>query len=195
MRRKANPIIPLRRGGFTLLEMLLVVAVLMATIGICWPLMQRAYNDLKVRDSAESVRLRLAATRLHAIDAGLTYQFRYEANGRRYVAVPFEPPQSTGGSTDALAREMGELPDGLTFESEGRDSQVESLDESLLAGLPDASRLADAGWGPPIMFYSDGSASDTKFRIFDENRQFIEISLRELTGFVTVSPVHKETKR
>lgn len=185
--------------------MLLVVAILMAMLGISWPLMQRAYSDLKVREAAENVRLKLASARIRAIDAGLTYQFRYEPNGRRFLLVPFEhaplaPGQSRGNSgaseaDAALPHETGEISDGLTFESEGGDSVVQSIDESLLAGLPNANRLADAGWSAPILFYSDGTATETKFHVIDEKRQFIEISLRELTGFVSVSPVQRETKR
>ena len=40
------------RRGFTLLELILVLAIVVAMFGISWPLMERAYGDLKLKESA-----------------------------------------------------------------------------------------------------------------------------------------------
>jgi len=193
------------RGGFTLLEMLLVAALLVAVAGITWPMMLRVYDDLELKETAETVRIELTGTRIHAVDSGLIYQFRYEPGGRRWLVVPFEHDSTelleAGGNNsndeleDALYREAGEIPEDLAFESLESGDLSEKIDDELLADLPDASLLKKTNWSLPLLFYPDGSATDAAFQIVDDKRQYIEISLRELTGAVTVDRVRREAKR
>ncbi|MGH7200286.1 MAG: prepilin-type N-terminal cleavage/methylation domain-containing protein [Planctomycetaceae bacterium] len=205
------------RRGFTLLEMLLVLAVLVLIAAIAWPSMQNIYRDLQLKESVGEVRTELASTRLHAVESGLAYQFRYEPDGRRYVVVPFErepqPSAAGGGSTtmsspgQPLPHVAGELPEGLRFRAAvsglsateqmiARGQQVsEPVAVEWLAGLPNAAELAGVQWSPPIVFYPDGTADDAAFEVVDEKRQLMVIAVRGLTGSVSTSDVTQERLR
>jgi len=183
------------RGGFTLLEMILVVAILVAMFGISWPLMERAYGDLKLKESAEKVRLKMGAARIHAIDSGLSYQFRVESEGHRFLVVPYEYATEANLQDGVLEQEDGELPEGLSFQAVSEDASVEKIDEGMLAGFSNKSKLAEANWLAPLIFYPDGSATEASFRLVDEKRQYIEVSLRELTARIEVSAVQREKQR
>jgi prepilin-type N-terminal cleavage/methylation domain-containing protein len=182
-------------SGFTLLEMILVVAIVVAMFGISWPLMERAYGDLKLKESAEKVRLKMGAARIHAIDSGLAYQFRVESEGHRFLFVPYDHATEADLQDSVLEQEDGELPEGLSFQAVSEDATLEKIDEGVLGGFANKSKLAEADWLAPLVFYPDGSATEATFRLVDEEDQCIEISLRELTSRIEVSAVQREKKR
>lgn len=205
--------------GFTLVEMLLVLAVLATLAALAWPSMERVYRDLELKQAAQDVRTSLSQARLHAIDSGLIYQFRYEPMGQQYVVIPWErefdsssgDAQSGIGNIGASAapvipKSSGRLGEELRFEAaRNRDMMFatladqsagsETLNAELLAGLPEASRLAQASWSTPILFYPEGSGTDVTFDLLDQRGQFIRISVRGLTGAVTIGPVQQEAGR
>ncbi|MBW3539070.1 MAG: hypothetical protein KY476_02255, partial [Planctomycetes bacterium] len=117
------------RGGYTLVEMLLVLSALLAIAGIVWPVLQTWYGHHALKEAVHDVRMRLANTRVRAIDSTVTYQFLYEPFGRNYLVLPFEAaaPDATlvSGTADTAqmqavqARRVlhGRLPEGYEFRS------------------------------------------------------------------------------
>ncbi len=191
--------------AYTLIEMLLALAVLAAVAAIAWPAMTRVFADRQLRDGAERARVLAASSRLRAIDAGLIYQFRYEPGGRKYLVAPYERGIEDAGAAANVAAdpaairpaaESGELPEGVMFASSGAESYTgERLDPALLAGLPEALGFGQASWSAPLLFFPDGTAEDASFQIVDDRQQSIELTIRGLTGAVTVGPVTREASR
>ncbi len=96
--------------GFTLLELLLALAVMIAVLGLTWPAVGRFLGEQPIKNAVESARTGLAGTRQKSMSSGLVYQFRYEPGGDRFVVLPFEldaqqvTPGGTGqGSTVSTA--------------------------------------------------------------------------------------------
>ncbi len=79
-----------RKPGFTLLEMMLVLAVLAVVAVVTVPAVDRMYRTHRLQQTANDLRAKLAATRLHSIDEGIAYQFRFEPNGRHFVVIPLQ---------------------------------------------------------------------------------------------------------
>lgn len=179
------------QSGFTLLEILLVLGVLTVFLGIAWPSVTGAYRRYAFSDRLEDVRSAFAGSRLTAIDAGLIYQFRYEPGGRNYVLVPYELPigSPTDNSTAASVGKQvsGELHETMQFETTSSFAGVEKLSPDMLSGLSNAGKLQSVDWGPAILFYPDGTSVDATFDVVDEQKRRGRLTVRGLTGAVTLS--------
>lgn len=183
-----------RADGFTLVEMLLALAVLLMLAGLSWPLLERLTGQTYLKRGTEQVRVELGATRLRAIDAGMIYQFRYEPGGRRYIVLPFEPydegrveNEPSGGSPlHGSLVEDGEIPEGLTFQLSENETAVQAIDADWLNLSPNSAQLSKTAWSSPLLFFTDGSAVDGELSVIDEHDRSLRVVVRELTGAVRV---------
>ena len=174
-------------SGFTLLEMMIAVGILMLVTAISWGPVMRMSREHRVKEATEDVRQAAAETRYLALDQDVVFQFRFEPNGRRYCRVPYEAPtesQSAGQVSSASGRLSGELPLGMSFESVSGEPVGGPLTPEILGDLP--SDYASVGWSGPVLFFSDGSASEASFDIVDEQATARRLKVRALTGAVTV---------
>ena len=199
--KRTSPLTPYR-GGYTLLELLLVLAILVAIAGLSWPSVNRLLEDLTVKEAVEPVRAELARTRIRALDAGVTWQFRFEPDGRKYLMVPYEFDELEADEDvqqqqlASFPRMAGELPEGMTFVAASESVLgTEQLSQEAVTGLPEGKSLSEANWSPPLLFYSDGAATDAAFDIVSEDKRFQRLTLRALTGTVTVSNIETQVKR
>lgn len=199
------------RAGYTLLEMLLVLTVVAVIIAVAWPNVMRLNGQQKLSESAEKVRAVVASARVHAIDSGLVYQFRYEPGGRHFLSLPFERefeavgPNSrgTGSALGRFSKASGMLPDGVKFAApklpgtnpSGNSALPAGLGQKLpaelLSGLPDASKLESLSWSGPLQFQPDGSAADVTLDLLDKYNQRITLRIRGVTGSIGVSRIHQ----
>ena len=188
------------RGGFTLLEMVLALTVIVAIAAITVPVVQRAYDDYDIKEAAEQMRVQLGRARIEAIDSGLTYQFRFEPGGRRYVLLPYEQEfapatgyAATGNSSTAmLFKDSGSLAEGLAFYSlDPEFSGVETVPQDLFEGLPDAQLLAGISWSLPLLFFPDGTAQHGGLLLTDQKGHSIPIGIRSLTGSPVIGPIER----
>lgn len=177
--------------GFTLFEMLLVLAVLAAAIAISWPALSRSYQSQRIRQSAEEVQVRIMATRVHALDTGLTYQFRYEPGGRRFVGIPAEQDVE-GSDAAATPKVSGMLPETVQFVAETHGLTTTHLSDNDLKGIPNLQLFHGANWGPAILFRPDGTATAADVNLTDKQKQLMRLSIRALTGGVTISTVQRD---
>ncbi len=180
----------LRTAGFTLLEMMIAIGILMLVTAIGWGPAMRMSREHRVKAATEDVRQAISGTRYLALDQDVVFQFRYEPNGRRYCRVPYEAPtesQSAGQVSAVSGRLSGELPLGMSFETVSGEPVGGPLTPEILGDLP--SDYASVGWSGPVLFFSDGSASDASFEIVDEQASSRRLSVRNLTGAVTVKLV------
>jgi len=184
------------RGGFTLLEMLLVLSVLLVLAAIIYPSLQGAYANTRIQHSVEELRIKLAGTRFRAIDSGLVFQFRYEPGGRQYLAIPYEY-DSSGEEQDlsVLGVFNGELSEETTFRvADDEPVGAEKLAAGQLIGLDDATSLSKLTWSPPILFFPDGASDAAAFEVTDAQGQFIRVSIRDLTAAVSLSRLERGTR-
>jgi prepilin-type N-terminal cleavage/methylation domain-containing protein len=191
-----------RPGGFTLVEMLLVLAVLMMMAGLVWPSVTRLYSEHSLRQAAEGVRVRLTAARVNAIATGIAYQFRFEPSGRRFVVLPVSSDDAAGTpgqSTRPAWKVSGALPYKVQFElplnpQAAATIPVQPLPQDLFAGLPDGAQLASVNWSPPVLFYPDGSADNFVLGFVDQRQQTVQLTIRGLTAAVTLGKVQRKLR-
>jgi prepilin-type N-terminal cleavage/methylation domain-containing protein len=201
-------------AGYTLLELLLVLAILVAVASAVTPTVVTRMSEYRLKQGAEAARFALAATRIHAIDLSSVYQFRYEPGGRRYVALPTDSDAVTAAKTSkqsapngGLPRsyvEYGILPENITFEAAAppastgsigarSDAQTPAWSDkawaTALAQAPNASDFNSAAWSPPIVFRADGTAIDAAVNVVDGHGEGFQVKVRELTGEVSLGPL------
>ncbi|MDI9444706.1 MAG: prepilin-type N-terminal cleavage/methylation domain-containing protein, partial [Planctomycetota bacterium] len=72
------------RHGYTLLEMLIVLAILAVMIGLGWPAIQKMARRSRIGDAAKQVRNALGQARLAAIESGKAQVFRFQPGAGRF---------------------------------------------------------------------------------------------------------------
>ena len=193
------------RSAFTLLEIVIVLSIVSTIAALAWPVTMRWIADRSVHESAVVVRSSLVKARMWAIDRSVTYQFRFEPNGRNFIVLPFEleyaPSNQVASPTSAspytAANAMaGELPEGVSFQLLNATASVEQLSPELLSSLKNAAELSQLRWSAPLLFHSDGTAlTDATVRIGDKAENEYHITIRSLTGMPTLKEGAPEVER
>lgn len=187
-----------RRTGFTLFEMLLVLAIVSLIAGLSWPRLARRLQEHDLRSNAEQVRRVVDSARVKAIQQGVIYQFRYEPHGHKFLLAPYElpPPQQESPNTtfNAPPKSIGhiyELTETSAFfppeQTLGNVMPLERLPPEFLSQIANGLMHQDVAWSPPILFHPDGSATSGHFYVRDTKAHRIRLAVRGLTGTVYVS--------
>ncbi len=108
--------------GFTLLEMMIVLAVLATLAALSWPALRGQLETARLRDGAKHLRDELLRTRHRAVETGRPHRVRYTLGKRRFEILPAsdvgqEPPvtvsraRSILSASDASARSVADTDD------------------------------------------------------------------------------------
>ena len=101
-----------QRGGFTLIEMLIVLAVLAAMAAFTLPAMRGPLDKSRLRAAGQQIQAALSKARSLSVREGIPVEFRYELNGQhwkieRTAASPIQrgmgnkPTTATGSGRNA----------------------------------------------------------------------------------------------
>jgi len=187
-----------------LIELLLVLAVILAFVGMSWPVLSRALSKSRLRDAARQVRIGLVKARLRAIESATMCEFRFQPGQRAYEygpATPFGESEDLGaaplaplvaaedegsgqrGLSSAAAVRM-QLPDGIWF------GDSDSTGAALIEPRPDA--FGEAEWSAPILFRPNGAAANARIRLRGRRGSYVDVTLRGLTGVVEVGELRRD---
>ena len=188
------------RRAFTLVEVLLVLALLVIISGISWVALQGPLARQRLRSAADAVRTEWCQARVDAMKSGHTYAFRYRVRGDRYHLGPQGDQAAADSSAAAPAaapddEELGDdpppppvdkkLPRGIRFLPSEGGSDLAAMGDAPQSG---AAEGGDA-WSDPIYFYADGSTSDARLLLAADRHAALRLMLRGVTGTVTVDDV------
>ena len=191
------------KRAFTLIEILLVLAVLVAMAAVSAPALNNVMRRQKLQSAADAVRADLTKAHVQAMKTGRVQVFRAEIGGRKYKLEPFiagdDAIESVAGAQDSSGKVYGpgvfdasapvisqrELPDGTTF-VEG-DTIAASRSAPIEAELYELGQ--DVAWSDPILFYPDGTSSDAYLVVGNERQAAMRLDLRGMTGVVTLGQI------
>lgn len=190
----------LRRRGFTLLELTLVLALLAALAVAAWPALEGSLDNLRLRRAADQIRAAWAAARNDAVARGEIVAFRCQAGSGEFVIEPFE--FGTQRAVGAVPRsDAVDLVDRRAA-SRSQTPPTDPLARHLPAGVvvdraagaaASAQRPAATGPNRPardaatLLFFPDGSASDGRLTLVDQRGWRIHLALRAVTAMSTAS--------
>jgi len=201
------------RQAFTLLEVLLVLALLVVLASLSWPALTYPMANQALRSAADEIRTSWSRARVAAMTSGSTYVFQaYTApqgamvpkgeQRRDYYTIDRQlTPEASADLSPAelQAVEQGfveegspplavndRLPEGIRFVGgeTAAESRAQTASPGVSPGLNQGLPLGD-----PIFFYPDGTTSTSRLRLQNEYGRWMELSIRGLTGVVTVGPV------
>lgn len=168
------------RRGYTLFELMLVMALLVLAATLTLPLIEPMLGQNRLVASRDLVRARWAEMRARAMEEGRAYRFAVTENTGRFRIAPDEEAYWSGsGGQEGEERPLileGELPEGVLFAT----SDAAIVDEN---NVPSPG----ADWGLVVAIYrGDGTARDDAEIWFGKAGAMpLGLRLRGLTGAVS----------
>ena len=200
------------RKAFTLLELLLVLAILVALAGIAVPTFESMVTSRKLTESIQQLLNELKAARVAAMRTGQAQVMRATLQTRDYSITPWlggtESQDASAGATvmgtdgQVVATEKGvsggvstsvvDASSGLKQLSSGvQFSAIETLVDSRNAlelqnsgeATPTAGvAVTTDGLSSPLLVYPDGSTTTAQIVLVDQRGRRMAIQIRGVTG-------------
>ena len=163
-------------SGFTLFELMLVMAVILIAGAITVPAIDSMMADGRLKAARDMVQARWADAQGRAMKEGRPYKFSVIYQTGQFKVEP-EDPDAASDADDAVTSDKGftvegELPTGILF-------------------AKDDGSVGKAGGGsnyePLAVFLEDGTArDDVRIMFGKEGNQPIGLQVRALTGTVSM---------
>jgi type II secretion system protein H len=177
--------------GFSLLELLIVVAILALVLGLSVPALRKFSRKSQLVDAARQLRITLLKARLGAIESGRPLSFCYRGGTCEYeisaAAKAGLPEQGSGGLST-----FGSI--GKPVEQHELPSDVRFVEQDCLPLPRSESAAAEsevgAAWSDPIIFFPNGRATSTRLRLANQ-RYWVDVTVRGLTGSVQIGQVQR----
>ena len=180
-----------RCAGMTLMELLLVVAIMVVVTAVAAPTVQQTLANQSLKKSADRVRVAMGQARVRAIKNGEEYAVFISPGGSYFSVAPFRTFEQQGGLAGQRERDLAEgrassfeddlLPVGILFVA--AESAMDARGADIL------STSGSKGALEPIFFYPDGTSQDAIITLQNQKQATIEVHLRGLTGIAkTVRP-------
>lgn len=174
--------------AFVLLELLIVLAVLAGVAAISWPAVRGMMAKSEIQGAAKQVRAALARARLDAMESERVRQFRYQPGTGRFEIAGLD--SSDGAKAEDASSGAGHRISAIAVESVlPADVHFESPDRvaAEASGSRDAALALEAeDWSAPLLFFPNGRTSNAKIRLRGKQNHVILLSLRGVTGTVTI---------
>ena len=187
-----------RAAGFTLVELLLVLVIVVIMLAAGMPAVFNALQGHRLTVSAEKVRNEFMRARVDAMESGRIRMFRYQPETGNFTIAPFirgndELENNLAGTSQgigvsSLVYESAEqetlqstLEEGVVFAGDNVEADLRSYSLEQEQG-----QLQVSGWSRPILFYPDGTTSDATVFVRGQGGTLSSVELRGLTGIARV---------
>lgn len=184
------------RAGFSLIEIILVVAVMVTIAALLTPAMVEYFGVQKLAKSADQVRTEMGRARVQAIRTGDVYAFYFTPEMTSYTVAPFsssfnEQAREQESDDDQRASDFNfseeRLPRGVFFAA--ADSPPDArVSQTMAETEVSLSRMR------PILFYPDGTSQNATIILQNETQDLYKITLRGLTGSATANPYARDQR-
>lgn len=203
-----GPLTVSRRNAFTLLELLLTLALLAAIAAITLPQVGMLLGDRRLVRAGDQLRAEMTRLRVDAMRQGRVMMLDGMIEGNQVRIKPFysvadstEAIDQTGSQQALLTGATQGVVTGVQVNPEETTETIDLPEGIMVQGVAVVSaarameieqlNLANQGqgWSRPILFYPDGSTSTAAITLIDETYGKVVIRIRGITGDVTLSEV------
>ncbi|MGI9430324.1 MAG: hypothetical protein ACR2NM_16805 [Bythopirellula sp.] len=191
-----------RRHAMTLFELLLVLVLLVVVGSLAAPLFEGSFSSLRLRRGTDQILAAWSEARTQSIESGQIYQFRFKPDAGDYRVDPWSggletelledetlvlgevtSDQDTNHDTDEEAqlanwKSAAELPESIVFSNAQQITENE-LGQRQLTNLDEGSLTE---WSAPILFFPDGTTSESSLLLKNSKNLYCRATLRSLTG-------------
>jgi prepilin-type N-terminal cleavage/methylation domain-containing protein len=180
-----------RRTAFSLMELLIVLAIIALFAGIAVVSLRSSQGAYRVTAAVDAVRGAWAMARSRAIEEGRPYRFSIEPGGRHFRVAPDWNTYWTGGTGEDDPDGPGvilenRLPPGVMFLVNGQPGQLPAMDESVASVQAPPS----GQWDTVCVFLPDGTAQQDVRIVFQTAGAIpTQIFLRGMTGVSSVTRI------
>jgi len=174
---------PNARRGYTLVELIVVIAVLVLLGAIVSSSLTGQDGNTKVKAAADDATGLIASARSHAIDEGRNYRLAVSQDGTKLRVTPDDPDaldQTEGEDVIKPFVQEFQLSPGVTVVPTITGSEMSTADSE--------------GWVRLATFQQDGTCREdlVDFEIREEGVAPLVVQIRGLTGHTTVNPAGKK---
>jgi type II secretory pathway pseudopilin PulG len=168
-----------RRSAYTLLEIILVMAVLVVVMGVSIPVAQTMFLDARISASADVLRAQMAEARSRAMEDGRPWRVGFLPNTGIYQLAPEDAPcwsNPDKASVEGVELIRGELP-------------KEIIIALSYGGIADQKETPSAGgtWETMGIYLAEGYAREDATVYFGKpGLAPMRLQLRGLTGVVNI---------
>ncbi len=196
-----------RRNAFTLLELLLTLAILAAITAVSIPQVGLLLGDRRLVRAGDQLRVEMTRLRVDAMREGRVMMLEAMIEGATIRIKPFysatdatESIDQTGSQSGLLTGANQGVVTAVTVEPEVEET-IELPEDVIVSavGVVSAARSMEIeqltianqseGWSRPILFYPDGSTSTAVVTLSNPAMGKVVVKIRGITGDVTVSEV------
>jgi prepilin-type N-terminal cleavage/methylation domain-containing protein len=188
------------RRGYTLFEVVLVMAVLVIVSAFAYPSLKSLFGYHKVNAAVDTVRGAWAMARARAIEEGRPYRFSVEPGGSHFRVAPDQEDYWKGSAPENDTQGKGfvlehALPAGVQFSlgANGNSNGPEAPASAPPSGGADSNGTgedktkASGNWTTGAVFLPNGTArDDVKITFQVRGVRPKTLQLRGLTGTVSV---------
>lgn len=172
------------KQGMTLMELLLVVAIMVVIAALAAPSVQRTIARQTLRSGADRVRVAMGQARVRAIREGEEFAVFYMPDGGWFNVAPYAQYQE---QSNLAARQQQNVENGVQTDFEDdmlprgvKFAATESIVDARAAETMEATGAS--GTVKMILFYPDGTSQDARITLQNQVNSVIDIELRGLTG-------------
>jgi Tfp pilus assembly protein FimT len=181
-----------RRPSYTLLEVLLVCAVLVIVSALTVPSIDSMYGYFKMNAAVDSVKAAMVQARAGAIADGQPYRFCVVPGQGNYRVAPDDNTYWSGGGlptppdpNNPPAVVEDALPSGVTF-AMGQNGTAPAAAPTNGDTSTPVGHVDPGSWSVVTVFMPDGTARDDVEIVFQvKGARTTSVQLRALTGIVT----------
>jgi prepilin-type N-terminal cleavage/methylation domain-containing protein len=173
------------RRGFTFIEIVLVVVILMVLAALAMPQMKGTFASTRLKRTARNIAGLLRFARNTAVLRELPCEIRFDPDNDKYQVVlideegkPMEPP--------SRRRRRRDETDSFTLG--GDVVGVRTLPKKVhFAAIYSGAPLTEDTNRPRVIYYADGSATPATIAIQDEKGLAIRVEIFRTTGMARVA--------